>query len=301
MLSKKHFTFSALSVFFALVACLLSGCGPAAALNATTSKNNYDRAKGIAYGPSARQRLDVYAPKAAPVASPPAMGTSRPPPERAVIVFIYGGSWQNGDKDTYMFAGAALAAHGYVVVIPDYRVYPETAFPGFVEDAAAAAKWAHDHAAEFGGDPKRIFLMGHSAGAEIAGLLAFDGHYLERENLSPRDFKGFVGLSGPYDFLPLTDPKLMEVFPETSRQASQPINFVRPGAIPVFLGVGDKDKTVDPGNTERLAAKLRAAGDFVELRHYPGLGHAPVVGALAAPFHRIEPVFDDVTQFIDSH
>lgn len=88
-------------------------------------------------------------------------------------------------------------------MIPDYRLYPETTYPGFMDDAAAAVVWARAHAAEFGADPQRIFLMGHSAGAHIAMLLTTDRHYLAQHGVDPHALAGAIGLAGPYDFLPL--------------------------------------------------------------------------------------------------
>jgi acetyl esterase/lipase len=277
----------------ALALAALGGCSAAGVLNAAVSRKNFTAEDGLAYGNAARQKLDVYVPDAASVA--PVEGHGRP-----VVVFFYGGSWQNGSRTNYLFVGAALASRGFVTVVPDYRTWPETAFPGFVDDAAAAVRWAHDHAAEFGGDPSRIFLMGHSAGAHIAMLLATDGRYLAAQQLDKRDISGVIGLAGPYDFLPLQDDTLKEIFPPALRAASQPINFVHGDEPPMFLAAGKGDTTVDPGNTDRLAAKLRAAGDSVEVKHYPRVGHALLVGAFAGPLRSFAPVLDDTTAFIDA-
>jgi acetyl esterase/lipase len=219
---------------------------------------------------------------------------------RPVVVFFYGGSWQSGDRGDYLFVGEALASRGFVAVVPDYRTWPETAFPGFIEDAAAAVRWAHDHAREFGGDPSRLFLMGHSAGAQMAALLATDGHYLYAQKLEKSDLRGVIGLAGPYDFLPLTDPTLEDVFPIQTRPASQPINFVQGDEPPMFLAAGTRDTIVDPGNTDRLAAKLKASGDLVKVKHYSGLSHATLIGVVGAPLREVAPVLDDVVRFIDS-
>ncbi|HZZ02400.1 alpha/beta hydrolase, partial [Paraburkholderia sp.] len=201
---------------------------------------------------------------------------------------------------SYLFVGAALASRGFVAVVPDYRTWPETAFPGFVDDAATAVRWARDHATEFGGDPSRIFLMGHSAGAHIVMLLATDDRYLAAQQMSKRDLSGVIGLAGPYDFLPLKDATLEEIFPPALRAASQPINFVEGDEPPMFLAAGKRDTTVDPGNTDRLAARLRAAGDTVEVKHYPRIGHALLVGAFAGPLRGFAPVLDDTSAFIDA-
>jgi acetyl esterase/lipase len=236
--------------------------------------------------------LDVYVPTSEPVQD----GKGRP-----IVVFFYGGSWQNGNRGDYLFVGEALASRGFVAVLPDYRTWPETGFPGFIDDAAAAVRWARDHASEYGGDPSRLFLTGHSAGAQIAVLLATDGRYLAAQDLGKRDVRGVIGLAGPYDFLPLSDPTLEAIFPDAMRSASQPINFVHGDEPPMFLAAGTRDTTVDPGNTDRLAARLSAAGDRVEVKHYRGLSHASLIGVVAAPLRGLAPVLDDVSRFIDSY
>jgi acetyl esterase/lipase len=273
----------------------LSACSPVALLNATVPRSTFRETRGFAYGPGARRTLDVYVPVKGPVHSDASNDKGRP-----IVVFFYGGSWQNGNRGDYLFVGEALASRGFVAVLPDYRTWPETAFPGFINDAAAAVRWAHDHASEFGGDPSRLFLMGHSAGAQMVVLLATDGHYLKAQQLDKSDVRGVVGLAGPYDFLPLTDPTLEDVFPIQTRAASQPINFVQGDEPPMFLSAGTRDTIVDPGNTDRLAAKMKASGDAVEVKHYRGLSHATLIGAVGAPLRGIAPVLDDVAHFIDS-
>jgi acetyl esterase/lipase len=282
-----------LTLTAALALAALGGCSAAGVLNATVSNKNFRTETGLDYGSAPRQKLDVYLPTAN---AAPQTGTSG----RPIVVFFYGGSWQNGSRASYRFVGAALASRGFVAVVPDYRTWPETAFPGFVDDAAAAVRWARDHAAEFGGDPARIFLMGHSAGAHIVMLLATDNRYLAAQQMSKRDVSGVIGLAGPYDFLPLKDATLEEIFPPALRAASQPINFVAGDEAPMFLAAGKRDTTVDPGNTDRLAARLRAAGDTVEVKHYPRIGHALLIGAMAGPLRGFAPVLDDTSAFIQA-
>ena len=238
----------------------------------------------IRYAGAGRNTLDVYRPAHA----------RRAP----VIVFIYGGSWQNGSKSTYSFVAEALARKGYVTIVPDYRVYPSVRFPGFLEDSAKAVRWARDNAAKFGGDPGTIYLMGHSAGAYNAAMLAFDGRWLKGVGLSPQRIAGFIGLSGPYDFLPLKDATLAAIFGGANRPETQPINFVSRGAPPSLLATGTFDTTVEPSNSTRLAARLRAAGDDVTLRRYPAVGHVSILGGFVTPLQPLIPVLDDIDQFI---
>ncbi|HMC48992.1 MAG TPA: alpha/beta hydrolase [Caballeronia sp.] len=272
-----------------LGAAALAACSPVKLLNATIPSSGYRKTSDISYGSDPRQVLDVYVPAAAASAEP-----------RPVVVFFYGGSWQNGDRGNYLFVAQALTSRGYVAVLPDYRTYPETAFPGFVNDAAAAARWTRDHAHEFGGDPSRLFVMGHSAGAHLAALIATDPRYLGSQSMSKADLRGVIGLAGPYDFLPIKDRTLLDVFPADTRPESQPINFVTGHEPPMFLAAGTDDTVVDPGNTDRLAAMLRKHGDSVEVKHYDGFGHIRIVSALALPLRGRSTVLADVSAFIDS-
>ena len=272
-----------------LGAAALAACSPVKLLNATIPSSGYRKTSDIAYGSDPRQVLDIYVPAAAASAEP-----------RPVVVFFYGGSWQNGDRGNYLFVAQALTSRGYVAVLPDYRTYPETAFPGFVNDAAAAARWTRDHAHEFGGDPSRLFVMGHSAGAHLAALIATDPRYLASQSMSKADLRGVIGLAGPYDFLPIKDRTLLDVFPAGTRTESQPINFVTGHEPPMFLAAGTDDTVVDPGNTDRLAAMLRKHGDSVEVKHYDGFGHIRIVSALALPLRGRSTVLADVSAFIDS-
>jgi acetyl esterase/lipase len=198
--------------------------------------------------------------------------------------------------------GQALASRGFVTVLPDYGLYPQVRYPGFLEDGARAVRWAQDHAAEFGGDPDRIVLVGHSAGAYNAAMIALDRRYLTQAGVDPKHVRALAGLSGPYDFLPLTDPIAARTFGEApDLQATQPTSFVRPDAPPAFLATGDADTMVYPRNTVKLAARLRAAGVEVEERHYPGIDHVRMVLALSRPFRSRAPVLDQMATFLHAH
>ncbi len=236
------------------------------------------------YSPQHDLKLDIYRP------SPGA--TSAP-----VALFFYGGSWRNGSREEYAFVGKALAAHGILAIVADYRKYPQGRFPDFQTDAAAATRWTIHHAREWGGDPARVFLVGHSSGAQIVALLATDARYLTAEGLKPRDLAGVVGLAGPYDFLPLTDPKIKEVFgDESTWPASQPINFVDGDEPPFLLLNGTGDRVVDPRNSSSLAQRLRAAGIAVTQKQYAGVGHFRILAAMRYP--ALSPTLADVTNFM---
>ncbi|MBU6449137.1 MAG: alpha/beta hydrolase [Rhodospirillales bacterium] len=272
-------------VMLAAMLVALAACSPVTVLNGV-ARGPFTVTHNIAYAPNPRESLDVYK---------PAHAYNAP-----VVVFYYGGSWQDGDKAMYRFVGAALASKGVLTIIPNYRVYPQAVFPGFLKDSAAAFAWAHAHAADYGGNPGRMFVMGHSAGAYNAAMLALDPQWLAPFGLSPhRDIAGFIGLAGPYDFLPLTDPVLKTIFgPPDELARTQPINFVSPGAPPAFLAAGTADHTVSPGNTTRLAKRLAQAGDCVTVKLYPGINHTKLIGAFSPLLRWMAPVFQDSLAFI---
>jgi acetyl esterase/lipase len=247
-------------------------------------------AHNTAFGPGPHQRLDVYAPRRAPKEE------GRPLP---VALFFYGGSWDTGRRQDYNWVGRALAAQGFLTVVPDYGLYPEVRYPGFLEDGARAVRWAQDHSAGFGGDPERIVLVGHSAGAYNAAMIALDRRYLEGAGVEVGRIRALAGLSGPYDFLPLTDPIAIRTFGEApDLPGTQPLGFVRPDAPPAFLATGDKDTIVYPRNTRKLATRLREVGVAVEERRYEGVDHVGMVLALSPLFRRRTPVLAEMTAFL---
>ncbi len=280
-----------LALSAALVALTaVAACSPLALLNATTSTDAHRALEGVAYGDNPRQKLDLYVPESHGPALP-------------VVVFFYGGSWQGGRRQDYRFVGEALASRGCVALVVDYRVYPEVRYPDFLRDGAAAVRWARDHVAEYGGDPQRLFVMGHSAGAYNAAMLALDSRWLGAVGLDPnQDLKGLIGLSGPYDFLPIIAPVVQTIFgPRAQWPATQPIEYVSKGAPPALLATGDADETVLPRNSRNLALRLRAAGVPVEETEYAGVGHVRMLVALAGPFRNGVPVLDEIARFIAAH
>lgn len=266
---------------------LLTSCSPAAPLNFLARSDAWT-VSTEKYGPESRNGLDIYVPN----------GRAHAP----VIVFFYGGSWQGGDKETYRFVGANLAARGYVAVIPDYRVYPEVGFSGFMEDGAQSVAWVKRNIREFGGDADRVVLLGHSAGAHIAALLTLDGSWLAKAGLnSRRDIAGLIGMAGPYDFLPLKDETLKAIFAGGNLARTQPISFVTGGEPPVLLMTARQDSTVNPGNTSRLAARLRIKGDDVTEIDYSAVGHLTLVAAFAPALRLLAPVGNDIDAFMREH
>ena len=240
------------------------------------------------FGPDPAQRIDVIAPE-----------TPGPHP---VLVFIHGGGWHSGAPGEYAFIGRHFARAGYVVVLPGYRLGEAGRYPHMLEDSAAALAWVQGNAARLGGDPQRVFVMGHSAGAYNAVMLALDGQWLDRAGVAPGFIKGVVGLSGPYDFYPFTSDSARNAFAHVADpRITQPINHVRAPAPPMLLLTGDADETVKMRNSKVLAEALTAAGQPTAPVVLAGVDHAGPVLKLAAPFIRDRRVIDPVLLFLTAH
>lgn len=265
---------------------LAAACAPLKTFDTLMPKDSESTevARNIAYGAGPRRMLDVYAPTGSEA------GAHLP-----VIVFIYGGSWANGTREGYGFAGRALAAAGFVVVVPDYRLVPDILFPDFLRDCADAVRWTRGHIGQYGGDGDRLVLVGHSAGAYNAAMLALDPQWLGPDRAA---VKGFAGLAGPYDFLPFDGAITKATFGQWARpQETQPIHYADASAPPALLLHGAKDDTVYPRNSVHLQKKLAEAGVASELKIYPDLGHVGIVTAFAKPFRGRAPVLPDVLAF----
>ncbi len=217
-----------------------------------------------------------------------------------VIIFYYGGGWVKGSRDDYGFAARAYASKGFVVVVPDYRKVPEVHFPAFVQDAADAVKWTRDNIAKYGGDPERIAIAGHSAGAHSVAMLALDPRWLAAVG-APGAVKAAVGLSGPYDFYPFTGRAVAAMGKWRDPAETQPINFARKGAPPIMLITGTADTTVRPKNARNLFAALSRSGAVVVEKEYPGLGHEDIAMALSLPFRTKATVLDDSSRYLMAH
>lgn len=244
-------------------------------------------ARSLSFLPGQPIGLDVY----------PAAGDHPAP----VLVFFYGGRWQGGERADYAFVGEQLAKAGILTVVADYRLYPEVRFPVFVEDAAAAVAWTHENAPRFGGRRDSLFVAGHSAGAHIAALIGTDPDYLAAHGLHPRDLAGVIGIAGPYDFLPLLDDDLIDIFgSDPARQAaSQPVNHVDGDEPPFLLLHGESDLLVWALNSRRLAARFTEVGGSAELHTYPGVGHVRILGSLRYPL--LAPARADLIDFVRAH
>ena len=239
---------------------------------------------GIPYADGARHKLDVYAPEQ----------RGEPAP---VVFFIYGGGWNRGERADYQFVGRALASRGFVTVIADYRLGPEVRYPAFLEDSARALRWVQDNIALYGGDPNRLFLAGHSAGAYNAVMLALDPSYRQEYGVT-LPILGVAALSGPYDFYPFEYFEVQEAFGQAPNpEGTQPINLITAEAPPMYLATGTSDPIVRMQNTERFAERLRARGVWVTTQYYDGFGHMEPVIAMGALWRWRMPVLDDMVGF----
>ena len=280
-------------VLLLLAGCAaLSACTPLRALNlAASAQGGATATEGVAYGPLPRQRLDVHTP-----------ARSAPPGGWPTVVFFYGGSWNDGERADYRFVGSALAARGVLTLVADYRLYPEVRYPDFLADSAQALAFGIEKAARLGGNPKRVFVMGHSAGAYNAAMLALDARWLAAAGHTPQALAGWIGMAGPYDFFPTDNPAARPVFfhPNYPPRA-QPIEWVSAAAPRSFVGAPVNDRVVSPTRSTRsLAEKLGAAGVPVTLKFYERASHATLIGAFAWPLRWVAPVLDDVVGFIEA-
>ena len=255
-------------------------------LEIATPRRGYTVKHDISYGPLARQHLDLYLPAKVAAYAP-------------AIVFIYGGAWRSGTRRIYRFVGQCFASAGMPVAVPDYRIYPPTIFPGFVEDAAKAVAWVAQNVTAPDGGARPLILVGMSAGGHIAALLHLDQRYLTAAGLPEYAVAGTVGISGPYNFLPIQNPLYKPIFPRETDRDSQPINFATSTAPPMLLLSGDADETVSPTNTTSLAEAIRAKGGTASTTIYPGASHlAPLLAlATAIPGKKL-PVRQTILDFI---
>lgn len=285
----RKFPLALRAVLVVLLAGLLGACSPLALVNAVSPSGPDRTVASAAYGANPRHTLDIYRPEGNPKNAP-------------VIVFYYGGNWNSGERADYAFVGHALAARGFVVVIPDYRLYPQVRYPDFLEDSARALAWTSRRIAQYGGDPQHIFAMGHSAGAYNAAMLALDPRWLREQGSSPGVLRGWIGLAGPYDFLPTDNAEVRPVFhhPDTPPGA-QPIEHVSAMAPPALLIAARSDATVDPvRNTGALAGRLRAAGVPVREVYFDRVNHAVLLATLSPSLKRLAPTLDAVEDFVRS-
>lgn len=217
-----------------------------------------------------RQTLDVYAPENAQ--------------NLPVVFWIHGGGWETGDKTKVQVKPQAFVDKGFVFVSTNYRLLPNVDMGTIIRDVAKAMHWVHDHIAEHGGDPKRILVMGHSAGAQLAALVCIDDRYLKAEGLSLADIKGCVPVDGDTYDVPaiietaetrrrvhgLPQPKIghREKFgsdPAKHRDFSAVTHVAKDKRIPPFLILHVAEHPDTSAQAQRLGAALTEAGISAKL------------------------------------
>lgn len=268
-----------------LLSFLSAGCTGAGTLNALTPTRGYDLAANVPYDSTRNLRLDIYAPQ----------GVQNAP----VVLFFFGGRWTEGTKDDYRFVGEALSSRGFVGVVADYRLYPNVRFPEFVDDGARAVAWLHANVRNYGGSPDKLFVMGHSSGAHIAAMLAVKEEYMTRAGGSRAWLRGMIGLAGPYDFMPITDPTLRDIFaPPEKFEQSQPVLYAEGDNPPMLLMHGEDDENVYVKNTRSMAAAVKKAGGAIETVIYPKMSHRMIIASLSKPIRGQTDVLNHIAEFV---
>ena len=258
-------------------------CAPVTILNGITPSSTFDRTKNVSFGEGERDILDIYR-------------SEKPKAEAPVLVFVHGGSWDSGSKNIYKFLAEGFTKSGYDIVVPNYRLYPDTKFPGFLEDNAKAVAYTK---AEFPG--RQIVLVGHSAGAYNVLMLGFRDEFLREVSVDLcADVAGIVALAAPVGLTPLTEEPLVTIFPDRFTADDAVINNSN-GQVPaLFLGHGENDTTVNPKNSEVLAEKVIARGGQASVQIYPGQSHTDMVKVLSRHFDGDANLKADIVNFIDN-
>ncbi|MCK4743611.1 MAG: alpha/beta hydrolase [Sulfuriflexus sp.] len=270
-------------ILFFYAALFLTGCSPLGILNATVSSDGYTSVLNQAYGKKTRQSLDVHIP-------------NNVSDNADVVIFYYGGRWQYGSKEQYKFVADAFTSKGIIVVLPDYRLYPDVDWRDFIKDGAGAYQWVFENIGKYHGNPKRIFVMGHSAGAHISAMVSLDESLLDKKIRRPC---GFMGLAGPYDFLPIRDADVIRVFSSAGDlKNTQPITFINKNDPAMLLMHGRDDVSVKVGNTTRVEKRVKQIGGTVNTKLYDDVDHIDLLISLSSTFRHISPVLDDSVAFM---
>ena len=294
MLKTNLGKFSLITTLFVLAVCIGIASSTRAQIflvNQMALAQDVERLASIAYGPEAEQQLDIYLP-----------GNTKPDAKLPVLIFFYGGCWgacETYPKEDYAFVAQTLTMHGIAVVIADYRLYPAVRFPTIIADAKQAVEWTHKNINRYGGDNTQLFLMGHSAGAHLAAMLAMNQSYLNSETYA--NVRGFIGLAGAYNFLPFDEPYMPELFgAPMSEQESQPIHYVDGSEPSTLLLYGSADTRVKPINIEGLFQHLKDVNSPVQKRIYTGVGHSGIISSFATPLRGSSAIVSDVIDFVTS-
>ncbi len=246
--------------------------------------------RDLAYGDHPRQTLDIYRPSLGqlPIS----------------VVFLHGGHWQTGEKSEYEFVGRAFARAGVACAVVNYRLYPDVRFPGFVEDVAQAIAWLGYHGTQYGFDADNMCLVGHSAGAHIACLVAMDPDYQQCFGFSPKSIRSLVGLSGAYKFRPERSSTFRDLFvvdADNDYRNCKPVSFVRPDGVPLLLIHGRNDATVACRSAERMYKEAVNAGHPCVLKVYEQYGHAGTLLDLLPIRQNHSVMMNDIIEFAQKY
>ena len=273
-------------ILLALSACANSGT---TLLNNFAKTNDYTKISNISYGAHPQNKLDIYNPSISATKNS----------KNAVIVFFYGGCWGECTtltKSDYLFVAQSLASRGFTTVIADFRQYPDVDFKGLMLDASNIIRWTSQNISKYGGDPNRIIVAGHSSGAHIASMLALNPRYLD--SVTRKSIRGFVGLAGPYDFLPLDEAYQRVLFDSSNNYASsQPISFLSATAPPLLILHGGEDTTVGKHNAINLSKKAERLGVKHQLILYPAHDHVSILAALSRPLQGRSSVLKNIVSY----
>lgn len=260
-------------------------CSSLKLLNTASRQSSSATVSEVHYGSENRQQMDVYLPAQLREGSP-------------VVIFFYGGSWKRGQKEDYAFVGHTLSNRGYIVAIPDYRLYPEVFFPTFVEDGAQAIAWLADNLQQASNG---VVVMGHSAGAHIAALVSFDEAYLQAQGQSLDLVRGLIGLAGPYGLDPRTYRSTRPIFPETvAVEKTQPVHFACLSQTPVLLLHGVDDHVVITEHSRVLTEKIRDCGGDVRYLELDEVGHFAIVRGLADLVPEDAAIREPIERFLET-
>ncbi len=275
-------TLARIPAFLPLLLAVLASAGPARGDDGSDAKVIHD----VPYvstpnGSPLLRSLDLYVPARAG-ASP-----------RPIVVYVHGGAWRMGDKRRVDEKPRLFLDAGFLVASVNYRLSPAVRHPAHVEDVAAALAWLRANAAAHGGDPARLVLVGHSAGAHLVALVATDVRRLEAAGVPPGAIRGVVPLDGAGYDIPAqiaANPLARGMFESAfgadaaGQLDASPLRHARPGRKPPpFLLVHAGDRAASRAQAEALAAALERAGGRAALRHAPDKNHGSVNRDLGRP------------------
>lgn len=277
-------------LFFLIVSFSLAGCTTAVffLVNAKTHFKAEQVHRDIVFNSKYDLKLNIFLPE-----------NQQEGKLSPVMMFLYGGHWQQGDKDKYDFVAQYFTERGFVVVIPDYRKYPKVKFPAFVEDNAKAIQWITANIGNYNARDDFILLSGHSAGAFNAAMLTYNEKYLEDQNVSPSIIKGLIGFSGPYDFVP-EDKDVKDIFgPPENYPLMKVTNYVDGNEAPAFLIQGKKDEVVEAYNVERMEKAVQEHNGQIITKYYDNLKHSQTIAGLSWLGSGKSTIFKDIETFLD--